>query len=113
VVLQDNYVFADTIARNIAFDEAEPDLDHFDLDLPKIEEAIADLRRRVEEATMASFDELTGHLRRPVEVAAYFVGLLEMARWGLIEISQDDWLSAIEVRHREVGDVDLTSEWAR
>lgn len=104
---------AQVAATVVARHEAEPDLDHFDLDLPKIEEAIADLRRRVEEATMASFDDLTGHLRRPVEVAAYFVGLLEMARWGLIEISQDDWLSAIEVRHREVGGVDLTSEWAR
>ena len=103
------HVAATVIARH----EAEPDLDHLDLDLPSVEEAIADLRRRVEEATMASFDGLTGHLRRPVEIAAYFVALLEMARWGLIEISQKDWLSTIEVRHREAGDVDLTSEWAR
>lgn len=103
------HVAATVIARH----DAEPDLDHLDLDLPSVEEAIADLRRRVEEATMASFDSLTGHLRRPVEVAAYFVALLEMARWGLIEISQKDWLSTIEVRHREAGDIDLTSEWAR
>jgi len=102
------HVAAAVIVRH----EAEPDLDHLDLDLPSVEEAIADLRRRVEEATMTSFDGLTGHLRRPVEVAAYFVALLEMARWGLIEISQKDWLSTIEVRHREAGDIDLTSEWA-
>ena len=93
--------------------QSEPDLDHLDLDLPSVEEAIDDLRRRVEEATLASFDDLTEHLHRQVEVAAYFVALLEMARWGLIEISQRDWLSGIEVRHREGGDVDLTSEWAR
>lgn len=93
--------------------QAEPDLDHFDLDLPDVEEAVADLRKRVESATLASFDDLTRHLRRPVEVAAYFVALLEMARWGLIEVSQRDWLSSIEVRHREEGALDLTSEWAR
>lgn len=97
----------------IARREAEPDLDHLDLELPSVEEAIADLRRRVEEAALSSFDDLTSHLSRPVEVAAYFVALLEMARWGMIEISQKDWLAGIEVRHRESGPIDLTSEWAR
>jgi segregation and condensation protein A len=109
----DSAGLAHLAASIIVRHEAEPDLDHLDLDLPNVEEAIADLRRRVEEATLASFESLTGHLRRPVQIAAYFVALLEMARWGLIEISQTDWLSTIEVRHREAGDVDLTSEWAR
>ncbi|MCZ6737264.1 MAG: hypothetical protein O7B77_04735, partial [Actinobacteria bacterium] len=59
----------------------------------------------------ASFEDLIEHCDRPVEVAAYFLALLEMARWGLIEVAQDDWLSSIEVRHREDGIVDLTSEW--
>lgn len=104
---------AQVAAKALARGEAEPDLDHLDLDLPSVEEAIADLRRRVEESTISSFDELTGHLGRPVEVAAYFVALLEMARWGIIEISQKDWLSGIEVSHRHGGQVDLTSEWAR
>jgi chromatin segregation and condensation protein Rec8/ScpA/Scc1 (kleisin family) len=45
-------------------------------------------------------------------VAAYFLALLELARWGLIEVSQDDWLSEIVVRHRGEGAVDLDSEWA-
>lgn len=91
---------------------AEPDLDHLDLELPSVEAAIADLRRRVEAATVSSFDELTEHCDRPVEVAAYFLALLEMARWGLIEVSQEDWLATINVRHREDAAVDLTSEWA-
>lgn len=91
---------------------AEPDLDHLDLELPSVEAAIEDLRRRVEAVTMASFDELTEHCERPLEVAAYFLALLEMARWGLIEVSQEDWLSTIKVRHRDGGTVDLTSEWA-
>jgi segregation and condensation protein A len=92
--------------------DAEPDLDHLDLELPSVEAAIEDLRRRVGEASMSSFDDLTEHCRRPMEVAAYFLALLEMARWGLIEVSQKDWLSDIEVKHREGGTVDLTSEWA-
>lgn len=91
---------------------AEPDLDHLDLELPSVEQAIEDLQRRVREVAVASFDDLTEHCSRPVEVAAYFLALLEMARWGLIEVSQEDWLSSIDVRHRKNGSVDLTSEWA-
>ena len=90
----------------------ELDLDHLDLDLPNIESAIEDLRLRIEAATTASFEDLIEHCDRPVEVAAYFLALLEMARWGLIEVAQDDWLSSIEVRHRDDGIVNLTSEWA-
>jgi segregation and condensation protein A len=91
----------------------EPDLDHLELDLPSVEMAIEDLRERMRLATFASFEDLTEHCRRPVEVAAYFLALLEMARWGLLEVSQTDWVSPIEVRHREDGAIDLTSEWAR
>ena len=90
----------------------EPDLDHLDLELPSVELAIEDLRARIERVTVSSFEDLVDHCERPVEVAAYFLALLEMARWGLIEVAQDDWLSPIEVRQRDGGDVDLTSEWA-
>ncbi len=90
----------------------EPDLDHLDLDLPNIESAIEDLRLRIEAANIASFEDLIEHCDRPVEIAAYFLALLEMARWGLIEVAQDDWLSSIEIRHRGDGIVNLTSEWA-
>ncbi|REK20256.1 MAG: segregation/condensation protein A [Actinobacteria bacterium] len=90
----------------------EPDLDHLELDLPSVEAAIAELRSRVAEAALTDFDHLTEHCRRPVEVAAYFLALLEMARWGLVEVHQRDWLAAIEVRHVGDKDIDLTSEWA-
>ena len=92
--------------------DLEPDLDHLDLELPSVEWAIADLRARIEEAAVASFDDLVEHCRRPVEIAAYFLALLELARWGLIEVAQQDWLSGIEVRPREGRTIDLTSEWA-
>lgn len=90
----------------------EPDLDHLDLDLPSVEMAIQELRERMRQETFSSFEDLTEHCRRPVEVAAYFLALLEMARWGLIEVSQADWASAIEVRQLGDGSVDLTSEWS-
>ena len=90
----------------------EPDLDHLELDLPSVELAIEDLRGRLRRETLSSFEDLTEHCSRPVEVAAYFLALLEMARWGLIAVSQADWTAAIEVRHLDEGSVDLTSEWA-
>jgi chromatin segregation and condensation protein Rec8/ScpA/Scc1 (kleisin family) len=99
-------------ARVFARATLEPDLDHLDLELPRVDLAIDDLRERLRLAAVASFDELTEHCRRPLEVAAYFLALLEMARWGLIEVSQEDWASTIEVRHVDDGSVDLTSEWA-
>lgn len=92
--------------------QLELDLDHFDLELPSVELAIDDLRARIERVTVSSFEDLVDHCERPVEVAAYFLALLEMARWGLIEVAQEDWLSPIEVRQRDGGDADLTSEWA-
>ena len=91
---------------------AEPDLDHLDLDQPSVEAAIFELQSRMETLALTSFEDLTEHCERPVEVAAYFLALLEMARWGLVEVSQEDWLSSIEVGHRERGELDLTSEWA-
>jgi segregation and condensation protein A len=90
----------------------EPDLDHLELDLPSVESAIDELRARITELAISDFEMLTEHCERPVEVAAYFLALLEMARWGLVEVHQDDWLSRIEVRHIPQAEVDLTSEWA-
>lgn len=105
--------FATLAAKVFERATLEPDLDHLDLELPSVEDAIGDLRQRIELAAVASFDNLVEHCRRPVDVAAYFLALLEMARWGLIEVSQEDWISPIEVRHKDSGEIDLTSEWAR
>ena len=108
----DAEALAGVAGRVFARMDAEPDLDHLDLDQPSVMDAIDDLRARVEALAVASFEDLTDHCDRPMEVVAYFLALLEMARWGLIEVSQEDWLASIEVRHREGGELDLTSEWA-
>ena len=91
---------------------AEPDLDHLDLDLPSVENAIIDLRERVAMETSATFAGLTEHCSSSMEVAAYFLALLELARWGLVTVSQSDWLSDIDVSHIGDAEMDLTSEWA-
>jgi segregation and condensation protein A len=91
---------------------AEPDLDHLDLDLPSVEAAIDELRARVSDLTMATFEDLTAHCSRPVEVAAYFLALLELARWGLVSVSQEDWLSEIVVSDRGDRGTGFSSEWA-
>jgi segregation and condensation protein A len=97
--------------RVFAARDAEPDLDHLDLDLPSVESAIDELRVRVAETVDTSFDDLVSHCTRRVEIAAYFLAVLELARWGMIEVAQDHWLDEIRVRQLEGGAM-MTSEWA-
>lgn len=99
-------------ATVLAADQHEPDLDHLDLDLPSVQAAIDELRARMAAEVTTSFDSLVDHCRRPVEVAAYFLALLELARWGLVEMTQTDWMSEIRVRHTGSDDAGLVSEWA-
>lgn len=89
---------------------AEPDLDHLDLDLPSVADAMADLRRRVTMDAEAGFSDLVAHTERPVEVIAYFLALLELARWGVVEATQSGWLSEIRVKAAVV-DLTIESEW--
>lgn len=90
----------------------EPDLDHLDLDLPSVQAALEDLRARIREEVETTFSELVSTCQRPVEVVAYFLALLELARHGAIEIAQRDWLAEIEVKHRtEVSTEAFQSEW--
>jgi segregation and condensation protein A len=96
----------------LARDGAEPDLDHLDLDLPSVQSAMDELRVRLSDEVTASFDDLTEHCRRPVEVAAYFLALLELARWGMVAMSQSEWMSPIHVRRLAGASEDVVSEWA-
>ena len=79
---------------------ADPDLDHLDLDLPSVEAAIQELRSRIGAVLESTFDDLVSHCRTGVEIAAYFLALLEMARWGLLTLEQDYWLAPIVVKQR-------------
>jgi chromatin segregation and condensation protein Rec8/ScpA/Scc1 (kleisin family) len=71
---------------------------------------MADLRRRVTMDTEADFSDLVGHTERPVEVIAYFLALLELARWGIVEVTQSGWLAEIRVKAAVV-DLTIESEW--
>ncbi len=104
--------FARLAARVIAR-TGEPDLDHLDLDLPSVSAAIDDLRARLHAQVEGDFDDLTDHLTRTVEVAAYFLAMLELARWGMIEVSQQHRDAPIKIRTRAdaVAANELQSEW--
>jgi segregation and condensation protein A len=87
---------------------ADPDLDHLDLDLPSVEAAIQELRARIAHEIESTFEAMISHCQRTVEVAAYFLALLEMARWGLLEVSQEHWLGPITIKHRTApAEIDL------
>jgi segregation and condensation protein A len=95
----------------------EPDLDHLELDLPSVDEAIADVRRRMALEVEATFEDLISHCERPLEVVAYFLAMLELVRWGALSITQEDPLSTIRVEHRddamdeELDRLTRNSEW--
>jgi segregation and condensation protein A len=86
------------IAHRVLNRPRDPDLDHLDLDLPSVEVAMEDLRGRVEELAEMTFEDVVATCTRRVEVVAYFLALLELARWGLIEVSQEDLYDRIDIR---------------
>ncbi|MEX1288275.1 MAG: segregation/condensation protein A [Acidimicrobiia bacterium] len=87
------------IARRVIDRPRDPDLDHLDLDLPSVELAMEDLRQRVEEAAETTFSDVVARCSRKVEVVAYFLALLELARWGMLELHQPTWDDEIMIRH--------------
>jgi segregation and condensation protein A len=88
-----------TIAGSVLEErDEEPSVDHLDLELPSVADAIDDLRARLEMIAESGFEDLVAHCTRPVEVVAYFLAMLEMARWGMVVIEQPDWLTEIRLR---------------
>lgn len=80
--------------------ELELDVDHLDFDLPSIGDAMEEIRARMTAELESTFSRLVSHCRRRVEVAAYFLAVLELARWGVLSVAQEH-PSEIEVRRRE------------
>ncbi len=81
----------------------QPSVDHLDLELPSVADAIDDLRNRLQRFAESGFEELVAHCTRPVEIVAYFLAMLELARWGLVELEQPDLLAGIHLRAVAVG----------
>ena len=90
---------------------AEPTLDHLDLDLPSVTDAIADLRCRIDADIEIDFERVTSHLDRPMEIIAYFLAVLELARWGLVQARQTDLAGPITLRRTERAVGAVVSEW--
>ncbi|MGI9667942.1 MAG: segregation and condensation protein A [Acidimicrobiia bacterium] len=77
----------------------DPDLDHLDLELPSVQDAMVDLQGRMASVVTSDFEEVVAHCSRDVEVVAYFLALLELARWGIVRVSQDDPEASIQIRY--------------
>jgi segregation and condensation protein A len=98
-------------ARVLERSVAEPTLDHLDLDLPSVSDAIADLRRRLDAEIEIDFERVTEHATRPMEVIAYFLAVLELARWGLLQARQTEVGGPISLRRTEATAGAVLSEW--
>ncbi|MYD05084.1 MAG: segregation/condensation protein A [Acidimicrobiia bacterium] len=70
--------------------EAALVMDHLDFDLPSVEDAMADVRVRIADALETTFEELVAHCLNRTEVVAYFLAVLELVRWGLVSVRQED-----------------------
>ena len=60
---------------------------------------MSDLQQRMAASVESDFDDLVDHCTRSVEVVAYFLALLELARWGIVALSQDSIQDTIRVRY--------------
>ena len=96
--------FAVVAERAFAGIDEEPDLDHLELDLPSVDAAIADLHARMEAQIEADFESLVAHCDRSLEIVAYFLALLELARWGVVQVSQESQEAPILVVRTADGD---------
>lgn len=79
--------------------EIDPNVDHLDLDMPSVEESMADLQTRMASLIAADFDDVVAHCTQDVEVVAYFLALLELARWGIVHVTQAEPFTAISMAY--------------
>ena len=77
------------VADLVETEPLEPIVDHIDLDLPSVDDAIEEIRARIAAELESTFEQLVSHCTRRVEVAAYFLAMLELARWGVVSVAQD------------------------
>lgn len=81
---------------------AVPDLDHLPLDIPDPEQVKSELWRLIGEAGEASFHSLARGCGDRIDMAAWFMGLLELAREGRVSLSQSTPGGGILVRRGPV-----------
>ncbi|MGI9584086.1 MAG: segregation and condensation protein A [Acidimicrobiia bacterium] len=101
IIPGDVYDLSTIAARVFSTPLEEPDVDHLDLDLPSVQEAMVDLQGRMASIVTADFEAVVADCTRDVEVVAYFLALLELARWGIVRVDQPDPEAAITIRYDE------------
>lgn len=79
----------------------DPDVDHLDLDLPSVQDAMVDLQGRMASIVTSDFDDVVAHCQSDSEIVAYFLALLELARWGIVRVSQEIGMDAIAISYDE------------
>ena len=62
---------------------------------------MVDLQGRMASVATAEFEDVVAHCTREVEVVAYFLALLELARWGIVSVSQEIPEGAIAITYDE------------
>ncbi|MFQ5948100.1 MAG: segregation and condensation protein A [Acidimicrobiia bacterium] len=101
------------IAAGVLSRPREPQLDHLRLDLVSVTEAIADVRSRVRDAVETDFDRLTEDCATTGEIVAYFLAVLELCRWGVVDTNQEHREAPITIRHRpDAPALEHQSEWS-
>lgn len=99
-------------SRVLTARDAEPDLDHLDLDLPSVTEAMRTIRERLEREIETDFERLTEHTTRPMDMIAYFLAVLELARWGMLRARQEGPSAPITITRSDTDHADaLLSEF--
>jgi chromatin segregation and condensation protein Rec8/ScpA/Scc1 (kleisin family) len=93
--------FAAIAGRVFTTPLTEPDVDHLDLDMPSVQDAMVDLQGRMASVAATDFDDVVAHCTRDVEVVAYFLALLELARWGIVKVHQEQIDQSIEIEYDE------------
>ena len=68
----------------------DPDVGHLDLTLPPVHDAMLDLQGRMASVVTSDFEDVVAHCTRDAEVIAYFLALLELARWGIVRVNQTE-----------------------
>lgn len=91
--------FAAIAERVFSVPISDPDLEHLDFDLPSVQDAMVDLQGRMASVLTSDFDEIVAHCSRDAEVVAYFLALLELARWGILRVSQQESIARIDIRY--------------
>lgn len=87
--------------RVLSEPDLDPDVDHLALELPSIHDAMVDLQARMAMMIASDFDEVVAHCKRDDEVVAYFLALLELARWGIVRVTQDEPYAPIMMSYDE------------